>query len=136
MTPDSPVALWQAIDRTVVGDAIAGRQPGAAVLVQVNVTAEPGKHGCPVSEAPALVARLRGLGLDVRGLMAVGPAGDPELARPGFRRLVALAGDLALPELSMGMSADLEVGVSEGATMVRVGQALLGPRPGSPHLRR
>jgi len=65
----------------------------------------------------------------VRGLMGVGPAGPPESARPGFRHLVALADDLALPVRSIGMSADLEVAVEEGSTMVRVGRDLFGERP-------
>ena len=63
--------------------------------------------------------------------MGVGPAGPPEAARPGFRRLVALADRLGLPERSIGMSADLEVAVQEGSTMVRVGRDLFGPRPAS-----
>jgi uncharacterized pyridoxal phosphate-containing UPF0001 family protein len=75
------------------------------------------------------VASLRALGLDVRGLMAVGPGGEPGEARPGFRRVARLADDLGLPERSLGMSGDLEVGVEEGATMVRVGTALFGGRP-------
>ena len=124
------VHLWQAVDRPAAGEAIARRQPGARVLVQVNVTGEPAKPGCPPADAPALVARLRGLTSTSRGLMAVGPAGDPKLARPGFRRLATLARQLGLAELSMGMSDDLEVAVQEGATMVRIGRALFGPRPG------
>jgi uncharacterized pyridoxal phosphate-containing UPF0001 family protein len=75
------------------------------------------------------VARCRDLGLDVRGLMGVGPAGPAEQARPGFRRLAGARGSLELPHLSIGMSADLEVAVEEGATMVRIGTALFGPRP-------
>jgi uncharacterized pyridoxal phosphate-containing UPF0001 family protein len=59
----------------------------------------------------------------------VGPLGPPEAARPGFRALAGLADRLGLAERSMGMSADLEVAVQEGATMVRVGTALFGPRP-------
>jgi uncharacterized pyridoxal phosphate-containing UPF0001 family protein len=59
----------------------------------------------------------------------MGPAGDPETARPGFRRLVTLAEHLALPVRSIGMSDDLEVAVQEGSTMVRLGRALFGPRP-------
>jgi len=59
------------------------------------------------------------------------PAGaaDPEAVRPVFRRAATLAGDLGLGELSMGMTADLEVAVEEGATLVRVGTAIFGPRP-------
>jgi uncharacterized pyridoxal phosphate-containing UPF0001 family protein len=67
--------------------------------------------------------------------MAIGANGPPEGARPGFRRLRDLADRLELTERSMGMSGDLEVAVSEGATILRVGSALfdpLRPRGGSP----
>jgi hypothetical protein len=68
--------------------------------------------------------------------MGVGPHGGPEAARPGFRRLVALADALALPVRSIGMSDDLEVAVQEGSTMVRIGRALFGPRSDLPGARR
>jgi len=64
--------------------------------------------------------------------MGVAPAGEPEAARPGFRALVAMAEQLGVPERSIGMSADLEVAVQEGATLVRVGRDLFGPRPPRP----
>ncbi len=130
------VDLWQAVDRVAVGETIARRAPGAAVLVQVNVSGESQKHGCRAADAPALVEELVAVGLDVRGLMAVGPTGPPADARPAFRRLVAMAEGLGLRERSIGMSDDLEVAVSEGSTMVRVGRALFGPRSGSAELRR
>ena len=128
----SVVHLWQSVDGLGAGERIARAVPGARVLVQVNVSGEPRKQGCTFDAAPALVASLRTLHLDVRGLMAVGPAGPPEAARAGFRRLAELADDLGLAERSMGMSADLEVAIAEGATMVRLGTALFGPRPPRP----
>ena len=120
------VHLWQSVDRLAAGAEIARHAPGASVLVQVNVSGQPGRNGCSWDEAPALVGDLRGLGLEVRGLMAVAGRDDP---RPQFRRLADLGGRLELEELSMGMSADLEVAVEEGSTMVRVGSDLFGPRP-------
>jgi len=123
------VRLWQGVDRLAAGQEIARRAPGAAVLVQIDVTGRPGRNGCSWDDAPTLVDGLRALELEVRGVMAVGPGGDPESARPGFRRLAALAAQLELPAVSMGMSDDLEVAVAEGATMVRLGTALFGPRP-------
>jgi uncharacterized pyridoxal phosphate-containing UPF0001 family protein len=126
------VGCWQALGRLAEGEAIARRSPGAAVLVEVDVAGVPGRTGVSWEAAPALVTGLRALALDVRGLMAVGPPGPPELARPYFRRLADLARDLGLPELSMGMTDDLEVAVAEGSTMVRVGRALFGPRPLAP----
>jgi pyridoxal phosphate enzyme (YggS family) len=130
------VHLWQTVDVLATGREIARRAAGANVLVQVNVSGERAKNGCEFDEAPALVDGLSDLGLAVRGLMAVGPTGAPELARPGFRRLAALADRLGLRERSMGMTDDLEVAVQEGTTMVRVGRALFGPRPEQPDLRR
>lgn len=126
------VHLWQGVDGLGAGERIAKAAPGAGLLVQVNVSGETRKHGCTFDAAPDLVASLRRLRLDVRGLMAVGPSGPPEAARAGFRRLAELADALGLPERSMGMSADLEVAVAEGATMVRLGTALFGPRPPHP----
>jgi pyridoxal phosphate enzyme (YggS family) len=126
------VHLWQGVDGLGAGERIARAAPGARLLVQVNVSGEPRKQGCTFDAVPGLVASLRRIRLDVLGLMAVGPVGPPEDARPGFRRLAALADDLGLAERSMGMSADLEVAVAEGATMVRLGTALFGPRPPHP----
>jgi len=123
------VSLWQGVDRMAAGEEIARRAPGASVLVQINVSAEPRKHGCRIEEAPSLVAQLRETDLDVRGLMAVGPMGPPDAARPGFRALVTLADRLDLPVRSMGMTDDLEVAVQEGSTMLRIGTGLFGPRP-------
>jgi uncharacterized pyridoxal phosphate-containing UPF0001 family protein len=134
------VHLWQGVDRVSAGEEIARRAPGARVLVQVRLDAGApdgaGRNGCDPDGVPALVERLDDLGLDVRGLMAVGPAGPPELARPGFRRVSALADRLGLVERSMGMTDDLGVAVEEGSTMVRVGRGLFGARPGAPTLRR
>ena len=124
------VSFWHSVDRPSLVAELAHRAPGAAVLVQVNVSGETQKGGCPPADAAALVARARDAGLDVRGLMAVGPTGPPELARPGFRSLRGLADGLGLPERSMGMTDDLDVAVQEGATMIRVGRALFGSRPG------
>ena len=126
------VGLWQSVDRLSLGVEIARQAPGAAVLAQVNTTGEEQKGGCPPAMLPTLLDGLRDVGLDVRGLMTIGPLGDPEEARPAFRRLRELAGAHGLGELSMGMSGDLEVAVDEGATMVRVGGALFGPRPDRP----
>jgi pyridoxal phosphate enzyme (YggS family) len=123
------VNVWQSVDRDAEGASIADHAPGACVYVQVNVSGEPQKAGCTWEEAPRLVEQLRNRGLDVQGLMAVGPAGEPEEARLPFRRLAVLARSLETPEVSMGMTADLEVAVQEGATMVRVGTALFGMRP-------
>ena len=123
------VHLWQTIDRGALIDALASRVPGARMLVQVNTTGEDQKSGCRPGEVEGLVERAIGAGLEVRGLMTVGPT-DPDLdPRPGFAGLRALADRLDLPEVSMGMSGDFEMAVAEGATMVRLGSVLFGARP-------
>lgn len=122
------VALWQSVDRPALAEEIARRAPGAAVLVQVDLTGEPAKGGCPPAAVADLVRRCRDLGLAPHGLMAVGPLGPPTAARPAFAALSALADRLGLEVRSMGMSADLEVAVACGSTMVRIGRDLFGPR--------
>ena len=123
------VDVWQSVDRLELIDAISARAPGATVFIQANLSGEEHKGGAPLDGVPALVEHARASGLRVRGLMGVGPEGAPEDAREGFRSLVALADSLGLEQRSIGMSADLEVAVQEGSTMVRVGSALFGPRP-------
>jgi pyridoxal phosphate enzyme (YggS family) len=123
------VSLWQSIDRLTAGAEIAKRAPGAAVLVQVNLSDDPGRGGAKPELVPGVVEGVRDLGLDVRGLMAVGPPGSPDAARGGFRAVRAMADRLELPVRSLGMSADLEIAVQEGSTMLRIGTALFGSRP-------
>ena len=123
------VSLWQSVDRLTVGAEIAKRSPGAALLVQVNLSDDPARGGAKPELAPGVVEGVRDLGLDVRGLMAVGPPGGPDAARAGFRAVRAIADRLELPVRSMGMSDDLEIAVQEGSTMLRIGTALFGSRP-------
>ncbi|MGH9009527.1 MAG: YggS family pyridoxal phosphate-dependent enzyme [Acidimicrobiia bacterium] len=119
------VDLWQSVDRLELGQTIARRAPGAAVLAEVNVADDPAKAGVAPDDAPALVDGLRSAGLSVDGLMTIPAAGrDP---RPAFAALAELADRLGLAEVSMGMSDDFEVAVEEGATIVRVGRAIFGP---------
>lgn len=119
-----PIVLWQTIDRLVAGRLVATISPGASVMVQVNITGLPNRLGCRWEQTPGLVDDCRTLGLDVAGLMCVGDPHDP---RPGFRRLAAVAAQLGLRELSMGMSGDLEEAVAEGSTLLRLGTSLFGP---------
>jgi pyridoxal phosphate enzyme (YggS family) len=123
------VALWETVDRPSLVAELAKRAPGARVLVQVNISAEEAKGGCAPEAAADVVAEAVERGLDVAGLMGVAAADDLDLARRQFALLAGLRADLGLAELSMGMSADLEAAVAEGATIVRVGRALFGARP-------
>ena len=108
-------------------------------LIEVNTSGEASKHGVSPDAVPDLVVELLKLDhLQLMGLMTIGPGlaiDDPEASRPSFRTLKALAQDcrrrfgVPLPHLSMGMSSDFEVGIEEGATIIRVGTAIFGPRP-------
>jgi pyridoxal phosphate enzyme (YggS family) len=120
------VTWWQSVDRKALGVTIAEHAPGAQVLVEVNVGAEPQKGGCAPTDTAGLTDALRGLGLRVEGLMTIPPQDDDP--RRWFAALRDLGAELGLHHLSMGMTDDYEVAVEEGATMVRVGRALFGPR--------
>ena len=109
------------------------RQRGrpVAVLVQVNVGGESNKGGFAPDAVPSALDAIAKLDhIDVRGLMTIPPIAErAEDARGWFRVLAQLGKRVGLAELSMGMSADFEVAIEEGATMVRVGTAIFGPRP-------
>jgi pyridoxal phosphate enzyme (YggS family) len=130
------VERWHGVDREAAGRALARHQPGAQVFVEVNVAGMAGRPGCRVEETEQLVEQVVELGIDVRGLMTVAPAAEPARARKVFRRLAELARLLGLKELSMGMSDDFETAIEEGATTVRLGRALFGPRPGRAGVER
>ena len=96
----------------------------------MKLHAEETKSGAPEEALPELVDACRAAGhLELRGLMAIPPLlEDAESVRPYFRRLRLLGERFALKELSMGMSHDFEAAIEEGATMIRVGSALIGER--------
>ena len=144
--------LIHSVDSVRLASRIS-RQAGEAgkvvpILLEVNVSGEPSKYGFPlalgaddglqaarfISEAEQVLALP---GLDVRGLMTIAPMmPDPEETRPYFRwlrewrdRLAERFSAHALPELSMGMTDDFEIAIQEGATLLRLGRAIFGPRP-------
>ena len=141
-------ALIHSLDSVRLADALeqtaAERGVTQQVLVEVNVAGEAQKSGCPLAEAPALVAHAARLPhLRLRGLMTMAPfTDDGAMQRAAFAGLRALrdrlagegeagrrlAADGCLDELSMGMTNDFEVAVEEGATLVRLGTALFGER--------
>jgi len=123
------VHTWQSVDRLKVGREIAKRSPGARVFVQVNLSQDPGKGGCSFADLDVLCDELRRLDLAVDGLMGVGTEGDDRATADGFGALRAAVDRLGLAECSMGMTADLEIAIREGSTMVRIGSDLFGPRP-------
>jgi len=123
--------------RLDVAAAEAGKR--LPVLIQVHLGGEESKFGVEEQELLPLAEAIAALPhLELRGLMALPPFfDDPEHVRPFFRRLRELAETVArqqipgvaMRELSMGMSHDFEVAIEEGATIVRLGAALFGPRP-------
>ena len=125
------VDVWQSVDRLSLLSEIAKRSAQSAhVFLQVNVTGEDGKGGCLPAEVGGLSRAAQDLGIDVVGLMTVGPTnGDPVVTRSAFRSLRALVNEHGLEQCSMGMTGDLEIAIEEGSTMVRVGSALFGDRP-------
>ena len=129
------------VDRGRIAARLSAQRPAhmppLQVLLQVSLADEPGKGGVTPAELPALAAAVAALPrLQLRGLMCIPPpAADVEAQRQPFRQLrellVALqAAGHPLDTLSMGMSDDLEAAVLEGATIVRVGTAIFGHRPG------
>jgi len=130
------VHAWHGIDGPAIARSVAAAAPGAKVFVEVNTTGSPRRPGCDPGDLDELVEVCRGLPLDLAGLMAVAPQGDPSEARECFRWLVAAGRRLGLRELSMGMSDDFEVAVREGATTLRLGRVLFGPRPSRDAVQR
>jgi PLP dependent protein len=135
-------AWVQSVDRLKVAERLsAAREAHAAplnVCVQVNISGEQSKSGAAPGDALALARAVSGLPrLALRGFMGIAEeTADVERQRRQFRSLrelfdAARAGGLALDTLSMGMSADLEAAVAEGATLVRIGTALFGERTGT-----
>ena len=135
-----PARLIHSIDRFGVAEAVGRRAHSLGitqdVLIEINVARDPNKHGADPAQAVALALEVAAIdGVRVVGAMGMAPfLEDPADTRPYFAELRGLSEALVreLPtatELSMGMTRDFEVAVEEGATIVRVGEAIFGPRP-------
>lgn len=128
------------LDRLKIAERLSAQRPFHApalnVCIQVNLAGEASKGGVPAAEVPGLAAAVTALPrLALRGLMCIPPEEtDPRHQREWFAGLRALrdslnaGGGLRLDTLSMGMSGDFEAAIQEGATLVRIGTALFGPR--------
>ena len=129
-------ALVQSVDSLDLAMELSKRASAPLpVLLQVNVARESQKSGCAPEQAPGLARQIAGLGhLKLEGLMTIAPFTDDEdVQRRTFRSLRALRDTIKeagvwLPTLSMGMSADYATAVAEGATVIRLGTVLFGPR--------
>jgi PLP dependent protein len=139
--PIAEAFAWvHAVDRLKVAERLAAQRPFHApplnVCLQVNLAQEPSKSGVCAAQLPQLARAVAALPrLKLRGLMCLPPAEeDPARQRAWFAQLRTLkealnTGGAALDTLSMGMSADFEAAIAEGATIVRLGTVLFGPRP-------
>ena len=127
------------VERLKIAERLSAQRPAhlapLQVCIQVNVSGEASKSGCEFADVPALARSIQQLpGLQLRGLMCIPePTDDSEQLRGQFAALRRCleqlnASGLQLDTLSMGMSADLEAAVLEGATLVRVGSAIFGRR--------
>jgi pyridoxal phosphate enzyme (YggS family) len=135
----SRLAWVQSVDRLSIAERLSAQRPAHMpplnVCIQVNVSGEATKAGITCAELPDLMAAVARLpGLHVRGLMAIpAPTSDAAEQRRAFQKMREAFDKLSaysLDTLSMGMSEDLEAAIMEGATMVRVGTAIFGPRTG------
>ena len=128
--------LVQSVDSLALATELDKRASGLRVLLQVNVAGEEQKSGCAPQDAPTLARHIAALGnLRLEGLMTVGPfTEDADVQRRVFRGLRMLRDTIKeengvwLPTLSMGMSGDYATALAEGATVIRLGTALFGPR--------
>jgi pyridoxal phosphate enzyme (YggS family) len=128
--------LLHSVDSLALATELDKRASGLRVLLQVNVAGEEQKSGCAPQEAPGLARSIAALGnLRLEGLMTVGPfTDDVDVQRRVFRGLRVLRDTIKeengvwLPTLSMGMSGDYATALAEGATVIRLGTALFGPR--------
>lgn len=131
--------MIQSVDSIRLADEINSRsQTRMPFLIEVNTSGESSKYGCPPNEARNLLKEIAAMpNLEVSGFMTIGIfSNDSEEVRSCFKTLKGIydeAQDLNLPNtnisvLSMGMSADFEIAIEEGANMVRIGTAIFGPR--------
>ena len=123
-------ASIDSVDSAKLATRLDAESKAIDVMIEVKLSEEEAKTGANPSDLPSIVEAIRATNnLSLTGLMTVPPwSEDPELSRPYFAKLRQLAGQYSIPELSMGMSNDLEVAIEEGATWVRVGTALFGKR--------
>ncbi len=121
----------QTVDSGKLARRLDGMNQPLEVMIEIKLSEEASKFGALPQDLPGLIDEIRACpNLRLTGLMTIPPwSDDPEITRPYFRRLAALARQHDIAKLSMGMSHDLEAAIEEGATHIRVGTALFGARP-------
>lgn len=127
------VSLWQSVDSVDRARGLAKRAYGANVLIQINLTGQPQRGGVTPRAVGEVVDASRDAGLNVIGVMGVGPDLDAPGVRPqdctrAFADAIAIADEHDLAVRSLGMSNDFELAVNAGANMIRIGSLLFGPR--------
>lgn len=123
-------SVIQTLDSEKLARRVDSMGKALEVMIEVKLSEEQTKAGAAPEELPRLIEAIRGCAnLRLTGLMTMPPwSDDPAVTRPYFRKLAVLAREHGLEKLSMGMSHDLEAAIEEGATHIRVGTALFGPR--------
>jgi len=121
----------QTVDSAKIAQRLDAAEKPLEVMIEVKLSHEDAKHGAGPEQLSELIASIQTCkNLSLTGLMTMPPwSEDPEQTRPYFRKLAELGRIHGLPKLSMGMSHDFEAAIEEGATHIRVGTALFGPRP-------
>lgn len=123
----------ESVDSVGLAEAIARKATTkpVTIMLEINISLESSKFGFYPKDLHHVYKKLKSLPeLCITGLMTIAPqVSDPEKVRPFFRHLRKLKDELGLSELSMGMTNDFEIAIQEGATIIRLGRALFGPRP-------
>ena len=123
------VSLWHSVARPEIITELAKRADSPRVLIQVRPHGDPTKDGVDPTEIDMMLSAAADAGVIVEGLMTIGVLGDAEETRRCFRDTAALADTFGLAHRSMGMSGDYRDALVEGATILRLGSLLFGPRP-------
>jgi pyridoxal phosphate enzyme (YggS family) len=123
------IALWHSVARAEILAELAKRAERPRVLIQVRPLEDPTKDGVRPEELESMLDAAVSLGVKVEGLMTIGIFGDAEATKECFVELSRLADQFDLSERSMGMSGDYRDALDAGATMLRLGSVLFGPRP-------
>ncbi len=123
------VALWHSVARPEIITELAKRSESPRMLIQVRPHGDETKDGVDPSDIDMMLETAGDVGVAVDGLMTIGVLGDAEATRRCFDEVARLADEFGLPERSMGMSGDYRDALEAGATILRLGSLLFGPRP-------
>jgi pyridoxal phosphate enzyme (YggS family) len=123
------VDQWHSVARPEILHEIGKRKADASVLLQINPTNDPSKDGVGAQDIESMLETAEAAGVTVDGLMTIGVHGDAEATRAAFSEVDTLCQQWGLHDRSMGMSGDYRDALEAGATILRLGSVLFGPRP-------